>query len=430
MEQTRNEYFLALWIILFFLLTLFISPIIPLLRFYEILSIDNLFFYTSIILMFLYVITLMKRNKSEFKFQINQLSFLTILLFLLILLIQLIYLLSIKHHPEYIREYYFRIFTNTFLMSSVMFFLGLNINVLNNIIKIKSIKSIVFIGFWLYVFFIFYGISINSYLGVFGFRIYYEPEFNYLNIADSFVIYAILTIALIQKVRNKIFVFVIALIASFALASRTSTVFFGLSIIMYITFILFKNNKSKVVKTEVLKNIFIIILLFIVSVFIYLNYFDITLITNSRLWNLISNGGADNSLEVRNYLLLEGIEFLKHHWLTGAFGEEVYNLGPGTYIHNWFSFLGAYGIIPFMLSLIIMVLTTVKILKLFLSHSDSPIIDFLFVFNSFVLFSIWFSRAYTYEYIWFTLIAISLFRTVPPLERGLKSKKCYSKKDE
>lgn len=341
---------------------------------------------------------------------LNMTAILTMVLFLAILLIQFSYYLSLDLNTDMVKNYFSRLFTNTLFASSLMFFLGLNINVLRNINSIDKIKKIIFFGFWLYILLILYGVITNPFKSVFGLRIHYEPEFNYLNIADSFAIYSLLTITLIKKRGLQFLCFLIALIASFVLASRTSLVFLALSVTVYFLIIWLKKTKIKTNYLKMAKNFSLVMIIFISLIVVFVNYFNVELITQSRLWNLISRGGEDSSLQVRFSLLNEGFGFLKQNWLLGSFGGEVYYLGPGTYIHNWLSFLGAYGIIPFILSIIIMVLTTLKITKMFLKYSDDHIIGFLFVFNLFILLSIWFSRAYTYEFIWFILIAIPLYR--------------------
>ncbi|RIU94754.1 hypothetical protein [Oceanobacillus picturae] len=410
LQQRQSEYFLTLWTVLIFILYIFISPSIPLLRFYEILDINNLFFYSFIVLITLYLITLIRQINIMKKNGLNMTAILTMVLFLAILLIQFSYYLSLDLNTDMVKNYFSRLFTNTLFASSLMFFLGLNINVLRNINSIDKIKKIIFFGFWLYILLILYGVITNPFKSVFGLRIHYEPEFNYLNIADSFAIYSLLTITLIKKRGLQFLCFLIALIASFVLASRTSLVFLALSVTVYFLIIWLKKTKIKTNYLKMAKNFSLVMIIFISLIVVFVNYFNVELITQSRLWNLISRGGEDSSLQVRFSLLNEGFGFLKQNWLLGSFGGEVYYLGPGTYIHNWLSFLGAYGIIPFILSIIIMVLTTLKITKMFLKYSDDHIIGFLFVFNLFILLSIWFSRAYTYEFIWFILIAIPLYR--------------------
>jgi len=110
----------------------------------------------------------------------------------------------------------------------------------------------------------------------------------------------------------------------------------------------------------------------------------------------------------------QSIPFLKDYWLSGRFMYEAIVFHAGDYIHNWMSFWLAYGIIPFVLSLYLLLATLVAAVRAIRTQPWAPLATVLVLYN---LIMIVLARAYVWRFFWLTLavsIALLAFSTSHP----------------
>lgn len=378
-----------------FFVTFILSPIIPFLQLYELINQVRLYQPLFLCFLFFYLIsTLIDYQKKNIE-NISRLYLQSLLLFLSIILIQLFY--YPKFFNEYVnyKEIYKYTIEKTILMSGVMFFLGSLINYYFIIFESMKFKRILYIGYVFFVAFIFYGIYLNPVKNINGFSIYIERYMNYLIIADSFAIFSLLIIAMTNKITNKVLLFALSTFCLSALYSRTSFVFFLITMLIYFTYLFFNRKNQK----RSLLPYFLLILFIIIALFLIINSQS----TENRVIHTLLNIENDGSLNVRNDIAYLWFKDIGSFWLSGSFLYEAIKYGEGLYIHNLLSFWSAYGLIPFLLFIFIIVQIFLKILKLL--KKESNVVSFLFLIMIFMTLSIIFSRAYTYIFIWFLIAA-------------------------
>jgi O-antigen ligase len=125
------------------------------------------------------------------------------------------------------------------------------------------------------------------------------------------------------------------------------------------------------------------------------------------MFKIIVDPLSDNSLKGRLELFHLGMGNLRNSIFTGKFiGEWWNNEAAGGYIHNWLSFLSAYGLIPF----IFFIFLIIYLFFLgFVSYNKSgnllPLILLLFATIAIIT-----SRSYVWPFIWFVLGFSSSYR--------------------
>ena len=123
-----------------------------------------------------------------------------------------------------------------------------------------------------------------------------------------------------------------------------------------------------------------------------------------RMGILVTDLDQDGSYLARQELQQRAERDVSKYWLTGRYGAEVIEHGVGEYAHNWLSYLISFGIVPFTVSLLLMLggvwrawrAGDVGALALIVAGIGSVLL----------------SRAYIWPYIWF---AVSLALHSRPL---------------
>jgi hypothetical protein len=118
----------------------------------------------------------------------------------------------------------------------------------------------------------------------------------------------------------------------------------------------------------------------------------------NRMISIVLNLGADTSFQGRATLLSEGWAVLQHDWLLGRYMSEWWQTGLlGGYIHNWLSFLAAYGIVPFAF-FVLLAVALLRRARLLLSGGSGPLplVILLFCLSAIVI-----ARSYVWSPIWF-----------------------------
>lgn len=313
---------------------------------------------------------------------------------LLIISILLLYLtfLQLINYP-YLIEYkdiFLKTISNTIIHYWVLFIIGVYIFSLldSNTFKIMIVIS------WIISFLI---------MGYFclanekGFYLILNEAPIYLMLADSFAILSILTICIIKKHILKVVLFFLSTIILFALFSRASLYCF---ICIFIIYLLRKNKKTL---------IFIIILLTILVS--QIDIFETLQISKEdRMLKLLYTIG-DNSRKERKVLFKEGLESIKHHWVTGDYMGDVieHNGRKGNYIHNYLSFLRQFGIIPFIIFCFITLYFYIRSTIEYLFRKISKNFEFVFLYFTFVFLEIVVARSFVTPYIWLAISASAVY---------------------
>ena len=112
------------------------------------------------------------------------------------------------------------------------------------------------------------------------------------------------------------------------------------------------------------------------------------------------NTFRNSSFQGRFQYWNQSLPLLKDYWLKGRFLYEAVLFEKGAYIHNWMSFWLAYGILPFLLSLVLSLWTFVTSLKQCFSNPWAPLACGLLIYNLIMIVT---ARPYIWVYFWFTL---------------------------
>ncbi|MGB9675527.1 MAG: hypothetical protein ACPLYW_02980, partial [Candidatus Nanoarchaeia archaeon] len=251
----------------------------------------------------------------------------------------------------------------TLLMLLIGFEFGRNYCKLITNVRYNKITLLVTIFF---VCVIFLGVFLgekNQGIFVLYFKNYQSDfEYNYQSIGDSFAILSLFALLQINNLYLETFVYVTSLIALFFSFSRTSfllyTFFGGI-------FLVFDYKKS----SKGLKKIFgrLTFLMLVASLVVLLvilsknNSGQIQLVFRRMLLSFTS----PSAWQARVEIFQKNLRVLADSWIFGEYMAEYIEFGPGGYVHNWLSFLVAYGIGPFFVFLVLTLMMLKKSLDIF-----------------------------------------------------------------
>jgi len=201
------------------------------------------------------------------------------------------------------------------------------------------ISTLIFIGFVIYIF-----VSGEHYSRLF------LPQFdaNYLVISDLIAIASLLSLRLNVSVVFKVLILFFPFVGLLFLGSRSSMVIYILSVFVHFFF----EFKSFGRTNKLLFSLIIASLVYAI-VRILITYQD----RFYRFFSLFSLSD-DNSFQSRNKLSDIFFENLSKDWLSVLFGGGV-NI-PGTYVHNIFSIWQLTGLISFVITIFIVIITINK----------------------------------------------------------------------
>jgi hypothetical protein len=179
-----------------------------------------------------------------------------------------------------------------------------------------------------------------------------NDSFNYLSFSDKFVY---LSLFAIYKFRNykKAIVITVSFIFIYVMGSRSSLVFYVLSILMaslfYVRF-----------KFIYILSAIVLLLLITTNEGFFLDnikFLSSKVPNGNRMIESVVNRNDDASNIGRGSYLKYGIVDIKTYTLTGKFLGQVEHTGKaGTYIHNFLSFWRQYGLVSFFLFLYLSVM--------------------------------------------------------------------------
>lgn len=313
---------------------------------------------------------------------------------------------------------YYGTATDLICKSFVFVLLGLNIHVIDDMFRIKKMRNLFYTLTACYVALLFSAIFfvtskevVSWYLrGISRDTVIENFAFDYLYISDTTALLFLLIMSQVKSMTRKLLIFFFGFFILSLTGSRTSLICFGLAGILFWVVISF-NIRKTILSTVVLP------VLFIASVFIYftftteqsiLQYGDGSINPSGSYRFLLSNYQTDGSYMERQIYFNQNWNALKDNWLFGDFMSDYKENRPGTYFHNWLSFWRAFGIVPFLLSVILIVSSLYRSVRQIRKDSDSPTNQMLFLWAIYIIIAITFSRSYDFYYIWFIFFGSSM----------------------
>ncbi len=289
--------------------------------------------------------------------------------FILLASFQIIYLLNLNKYAPYLKyEDLFIILIETCIWYIVLIPMIIYYERLVNLVSIKIISLLYFI---IIIFFYLYVIKLNIRFGsdisrafwvganfptmdidqflsesgyIRGFHLYFSPLFS---------IFSLLFIALLKNNKknmtsNCIYIFSIYIL--FLASGRGSLI----SFIAVVLFFYFRDKKSW----------FVLFILFVSILFLISSgFFYILEDSNSRLFDLLTlNFDEDNSSLGRLHQFEMNTQYLKSNWFLGGIRSYYIILGKGEYIHNVLSVWQEYGLITFIILILLFMKGTYVVL--------------------------------------------------------------------
>jgi len=211
----------------------------------------------------------------------------------------------------------------------------------------------------------------------------------YLMLADSF---ALLSIMVALNVENRILrhaIFLLGILVLFTLLSRTALYFFIFVYLLY----LFKENRR------------FFMLLLGAGFFMLLAYSSD--LQNERMFRIIL-GGDDASARMRFGFMQAGWQAIKQEWFLGTFMGDIieYEGETGRYIHSYLAFWRQFGLIPFLVFVITVVIYYSKTFVVWWTSRLERNWDFIFYIMTFLLLEIIWARTFHHAYIWMCFIPV------------------------
>jgi len=244
---------------------------------------------------------------------------------------------------------------------------------------------------------------------------------DYQSVGDSTALLLLFVISRTKRNNVKLLVMLMGVYMLVAIGSRSSVLCFAVSAIIAQIIHLFKGNFLK----KAFPLVVISLLLYISSLYVpSLNFFrNMSETHRFNPYNIV----YDRSYIGRKYWQKVGLREIKKHWLTGRYMSEVVQGRPGTYIHNWLSFWSAFGLGPFLLSILLMIFVMRKSTVLFIHDINSPIKEFFFMCSIFSIMSVTVARAYFFPYIWLVLSTFPMIHDrVSKESRSVRKRPVYT----
>ncbi len=226
--------------------------------------------------------------------------------------------------------------------------------------------------------------------------------YNYLGLADSLALVGLLLLSIPSKDtlhRGLGFYIVTSLLLLFAYSRSSFFIFLVVGLVL-LTVKFWRRGKQQLLLT-LLVGATVVLMTFVVWPF-WAEVGQMFLDRSQLIFERFSSPfmGTDTSLQSRLDLLWKGLYILREHWLLGYYMGEVAEIGRGSYPHNWLSFWIAYGIGPFLLSVLLLLSLIVRNWherkRGLLGLAGFGLLVFIFL-------SIVFSRSYIWPYFWFGL---------------------------
>ena len=220
--------------------------------------------------------------------------------------------------------------------------------------------------------------------------------------ADAFAFLSLLCLPFLQNKLLSIASWIIAFIVLFFIPSRSS---FFCFILAFIAINLYKLNYKQLL----LRGVTLVGIVYIISISNLQNIIDSNIyLSTSRIVN--TSLSEDSSLKARLLMGNTNFESFKDSWFAGYFMGDVRNFSGtnGNYTHTYFSVWEQFGLIPFVLFFLTMVLALFYFFYLYKrrKYIDSETLDMITATFVFSLISVLVTRSFNFAYIWFSVGAI------------------------
>jgi hypothetical protein len=243
---------------------------------------------------------------------------------------------------------------------------------------------------------------------------YVDSQLDYNYVADTVALLFLFIMSRVKGLTLKMLILIFGLFILLLSVSRTSFICFGFAGLLLWTRLSFIVNKKKMILPVM------VLVLLITFAFTYAQFFSNQVTReygDSYRFNFL-NIKTDGSYNQRAYYFEKRWHELRDNWLFGRYMSEVAEGRPGTYFHNWLSFWSAFGIGPFLLSVILIVSSLSRSVQQLFKNSVSPKNQWLFLWTIYMVLVITFSRSYSFYYIWFIIFGSSIIDRKYTMRRG------------
>lgn len=272
---------------------------------------------------------------------------------------------------------------------------------------LKNIEKYYKIILFLYCFmvlYVIYHIDPNIYMvDLLSFNYNPENRGKYLFLGDVFAIWSVLALIVIGRTLSvKILIFCVSSLCLFALGSRAALYVF----LLLLPVLIFKNFG--------LKNVLILTISAIIIMLLAERYIDAEILSSnyvSRMIGIVTTG-EDLSLDMRSNALNAGLEAIKDNWFMGDYAGHSFS--NDLYIHNYLSLWRQFGIVPFLLVMVFIIVTIGFVVMWFFSlrKEENTDKDFLAYLSIILLLEIMAARAFGSGYIFICYgMVLQLYRS-------------------
>lgn len=329
-----------------------------------------------------------------------RLAFFTLVLIIITQVIS--YPLIISYGNQYIFDHYIDFFSSVTRFCVYLWIVGSNIDSifkLNENKKIKLFSLVIHMAFVMLLFIYKSKYFINMGVGSGIFEASQTPSEYYLYYGDIFALNTLFVTCIWDSKILKSILTISGIYWLYMIGSRTSLYCFLIAIIFLLVRTFIKDVKT------------VVVLIAFISMAAYLISYNIESILGSNFLSLdnrmaraIIAKEEDDSYQSRQIQLEEGLSDIREFWLTGRFLREYERTGsPGEYIHNILSYWVSYGILPFLLIIILCIIAMYKNFLKFMRLPRDKLTGFVFCCSTFIISAAFTSRSYGYPYIWLAI---------------------------
>ncbi|WP_257293939.1 hypothetical protein [Endozoicomonas sp. YOMI1] len=226
----------------------------------------------------------------------------------------------------------------------------------------------------------------------------------FLSLADMFALSCFIVITSQKKQTVQVYVFLFSLLILFFLHSRSSLLAFFISGAI---FFVRRNAKGNIV--------FWFTMLVPPLVILLIYFADTIFLANQRMLGFFLNPLADSSLLTRLEQIKIGLSDIYSSPFVGVYGGQIKKFGGiGWYIHNILSYWRQFGLIPFLLVLVLFFFIPLRLLKLQMQLRSKEF-DLLFLVFAFSAISVLSSRAFEWYFCWLMVGMTAALVRLPPI---------------
>lgn len=354
------------------------------------LRINFTFLYSVILLTFLLIVLF--RFSMGYSKRINPRIFFSSLLLLFVGVSMLFAVPSLLHEEVYRIHEFILFYMNGAVVQPILYMLaGFYVLDFLEEKKVKTYMLYAWSGYVLTVF-VFANIDLNIFQSHMQMK---NENHNYLMMADAFVLSSMFVFSSTKQLRYKLLIFAVSFIGLYFLKSRASLYVFSFVCLL----VLIKSDKR-----------FLLLVAFVLFYILIATDWQMFLKRNAsnRMFRVLL--GHDASANMRVNLLREGVEGIKENWFLGDFMGDVKQFkGTGRYIHNFLSYWRQFGLIPFLMFLLVLIINYFSILKSVILRKWTPTLEFLFMYGAYVLALTLFARSFMYSGVWLVFAAVPIY---------------------